>query len=179
MSTLYDRIRQCRIEKGYTQEQLASMLGYTDRSSIAKIEKGLIDLSQSKITAFANALGVSTLYLMSGQGEKSEIFRKAVRAEIENCNALDDAIEAGLNIDLLDKVAYNSGPLTLDDACDAADELGVYLGDLLGEIKDPVITSTSDEQVKKIIELFASLPAHKQQEAIRYIRYLADSPDTE
>ena len=45
--------------------------------------------------------------------------------------------------------------------------------------KDLSSSSSDDEQVKKIIELFASLPAQKQQEAIRYIRYLADSPDTE
>lgn len=37
---------------------------------------------------------------------------------------------------------------------------------------------TADEQVRTIIELLIALPDHKKQEAIRYIRYLADSPDT-
>ena len=41
----------------------------------------------------------------------------------------------------------------------------------------PAITF-DDKQVMTIIELLTALPDRKKQEAIRYIRYLADSPDT-
>lgn len=40
------------------------MAGYSDRSSIAKIEAGKVDLSQSKIAALASALNVSPGELM-------------------------------------------------------------------------------------------------------------------
>ena len=47
-----------------SQDELAEKTGYTSRSSIAKIEKGLVDLQQSKIISFANALGVTPSQLM-------------------------------------------------------------------------------------------------------------------
>lgn len=64
MDILYENIRRLRKEKGYSQEELAKKTGYTDRSSIAKIEAGEVDLSQSKIQAFADAFGVSPQNLM-------------------------------------------------------------------------------------------------------------------
>ena len=42
-------IRTLREKRGMTQSELAELLGYTDRSSIAKIETGKVDLSQSKL----------------------------------------------------------------------------------------------------------------------------------
>lgn len=49
-------IRKIRIEKGMTQKTLAELTGYTDRSSIAKIESGAVDLPLQKIEVFAAAL---------------------------------------------------------------------------------------------------------------------------
>lgn len=53
MLKLYENIKKLRIANNWTQEDLAHKLGYTDRSSIAKIEAGKVDLSQSKIIEFA------------------------------------------------------------------------------------------------------------------------------
>ena len=64
MLELYENIRKYRKRKKITQEKLATLTGYTDRSSIAKIEKGEVDLPQSKILLFANALGVDAGTLM-------------------------------------------------------------------------------------------------------------------
>ena len=47
-----------------SQEELAKRTGYTDRSSIAKIEKGMVDLSQSKIKQFADVFGITPSELM-------------------------------------------------------------------------------------------------------------------
>ena len=66
---MYDRIRNRRKELGMTQDELARLTGYNDRSSIAKIEAKKADLSQSKIIAFAEALKVTTSYLMDGDGK--------------------------------------------------------------------------------------------------------------
>ena len=46
-------IRSLREKHSMSQEQLAHLLGYKDRSSIAKIETGKVDLSQSKLTALS------------------------------------------------------------------------------------------------------------------------------
>ena len=61
--TLYDRIRARREELNMSQEELAKRLGYKSRSTIAKIESGENDITQSKIVAFAKALGIKTAYL--------------------------------------------------------------------------------------------------------------------
>ena len=61
---LYDRIRIQRTALGITQIELASRLGYSDRSTIAKIENGTNDIVQSKIAAFAKALETTQAYLM-------------------------------------------------------------------------------------------------------------------
>ena len=60
----HENIKALREQKGLSQEALAEKTGYKDRSSIAKIEAGLVDLSQSKIAAFAKALDVTPAYLM-------------------------------------------------------------------------------------------------------------------
>lgn len=59
MLQLYTNIRNRRKELGLTQTELAERLGYADKSMIAKIEAGNIDLAQSKIWAFADALQTS------------------------------------------------------------------------------------------------------------------------
>lgn len=64
MLTLYKNIKKLREELGMSQDELAEKTGYTSRSSIAKIEKGLVDLQQSKIISFAKALGVTPSQLM-------------------------------------------------------------------------------------------------------------------
>lgn len=51
-----------------TQSELAEKLGYADKSMIAKVEKGLVDLPQSKILAFAKALSISPGELMGLDG---------------------------------------------------------------------------------------------------------------
>lgn len=56
---VHERIRALRIARGLSQEELAARVGYSDRSSIAKVESGKVDLSQSKIKLFASALGVT------------------------------------------------------------------------------------------------------------------------
>lgn len=68
MLELYMNIKKFRKEKKMSQQKLAELTGYTDRSSIAKIEKGEVDIPQSKILMFAQALGVDAGTLMGADG---------------------------------------------------------------------------------------------------------------
>ena len=61
MIDLYRNIRKFRIEHKMSQDTLAKLTGYTSRSSIAKIEKGEVDLPLSKIEAFALQKQISEL----------------------------------------------------------------------------------------------------------------------
>lgn len=62
--TLGDRIRLRREKLRISQEELATRLGYKSRSTIAKIESGENDLTQSKIVAFAEALNTTARWLL-------------------------------------------------------------------------------------------------------------------
>jgi transcriptional regulator with XRE-family HTH domain len=68
-----EKIRQARIKANLTQDDLAKMVGYTSRSSINKIEKGLVDLPRSKLIKISNALGVTPSYLMGWEEEKPPV----------------------------------------------------------------------------------------------------------
>lgn len=68
MLDTYKNIKKLRLEKGWTQEELAIRMGYTDRSTIAKIESGKVDLARSKIIEFAKIFGVSASDLMGDDG---------------------------------------------------------------------------------------------------------------
>nr|DAX70589.1 MAG TPA: helix-turn-helix domain protein [Caudoviricetes sp.] len=65
--TLYDNIKTLRENLKMSQDELARKVGYKDRTSIAKIESGKIDLAQSKIFAFAEALNTTPEDLMGLQ----------------------------------------------------------------------------------------------------------------
>ena len=71
MLKLYENIKRRRLELGLTQTQIASKLGYADKSMIAKIEKGQIDLPQSKIMAFAQVLKMDPGLLMGWDDSSS------------------------------------------------------------------------------------------------------------
>lgn len=79
MLELYKNIKSYRRAAKMTQEELARRTGYTDRSSIARIEKGEIDLPQSKIKQFAEALGTTPSQLLGWDKEPEDLADITVR----------------------------------------------------------------------------------------------------
>ena len=59
-----NKIKEARQALGISQTELAERLGYKDRSTIAKIEAGVNDVSQKKLAAIAEALGVQPVDLL-------------------------------------------------------------------------------------------------------------------
>lgn len=58
------KIKKLRENMELSQSQLAEMVGYKDKTSIAKIEAGKVDLPQSKILAFSKALNITPADLL-------------------------------------------------------------------------------------------------------------------
>lgn len=85
MIDLYKNIRALREQRKMSQEELAKLTGYTSRSSIAKIEKGEVDLPLSKIELFADALGTSPGELM-GDTWESDVLDNARLDIIDHFN---------------------------------------------------------------------------------------------
>lgn len=64
-----ERIKLKRVEKGWSQRDLAAKMNYSNHSTIGKIETGKVDIPQSRIVQFAEVLGVSVAYLMGWDEE--------------------------------------------------------------------------------------------------------------
>lgn len=64
------RIKETRKELGITQDELAQRTGY-DRTSISKIENGLVDIPISGIEKIAKALDCSPAYLIGWTDERN------------------------------------------------------------------------------------------------------------
>jgi transcriptional regulator with XRE-family HTH domain len=62
--TIGERIKNIRIERGLTQEDLAKRMGYKTRSAICQVERNGDNITSDRIAAFAEALGVSIQTLM-------------------------------------------------------------------------------------------------------------------
>lgn len=73
---LSEKIRSRRKELKMSQEELASLVGYTDRSIISRIEKGLVDLTESKIMAIAKALEITPEVLVGWEDTMSVVEKK-------------------------------------------------------------------------------------------------------
>lgn len=58
------RVKEARTAAKMTQDELARKVGYTTRSSIAKIEKGETDISTKRISRIAKALNVKESWLL-------------------------------------------------------------------------------------------------------------------
>lgn len=78
-----ERIKQRRIELEWSQRDLAKKMGYTNNSTIVKIEQGKVDVYQNKIVQFSEVLGVSIAYLMGWEeDEETKDTKKSPSAEI-------------------------------------------------------------------------------------------------
>lgn len=79
---LYEKIKMLRKQKKISQEKLAKLTGYSDRSSITKIEQGKVDLPETKIKIFAQALGTTPAYLMGWTEEDTSKETNALRIPV-------------------------------------------------------------------------------------------------
>lgn len=96
MIPLYSNIKNLRVKNKISQEILAQMTGYTDRSSIAKIEQGLVDLPQSKIVEIAKALNVTPGELMGDVVDVAPQLRSDETQLLSLYNELDSEDKAEL-----------------------------------------------------------------------------------
>ena len=72
MADIGKRIKAKREALGMTQEELASKLGYKNKSTIAKIETGANDIVQSKVIEFADILETTVAHLMGWDDESTQ-----------------------------------------------------------------------------------------------------------
>lgn len=79
-----ERIREARKKKGLTQEELATLLGYRSKSSVAHIENGR-DIPRAMVLKLAEILETTPSYLM---GWEDEVKSAAPLSDTEGLDAL-------------------------------------------------------------------------------------------
>ncbi len=94
MNNVGKRIKQKREEYGWTQEELASKMGYKSKSTINKIEMGKNDVVQSNVVKFAKVLNTTPAFLMGWNAEDTNTpIEYKMTAEKEKDNeAMSDII---------------------------------------------------------------------------------------
>ena len=71
MKTVYERIREVRLERGMTLEELAHKVGYNSRGAMSKIERGERRITVDLLKRIAAALNVEPDYLVMGSDRES------------------------------------------------------------------------------------------------------------
>ena len=76
MKEIANRLRQARLNKGLTQQQLADKMGYRSRSAICQIESDKYEISLDTAKKLAKILDVDPAWLVFGDEDiKDEINR--------------------------------------------------------------------------------------------------------
>lgn len=96
-----EKIKQRRMELGWSMRELSNRMGYLNHSTLSRIENGKVDLPQSRVVQFAEVLGTTVSYLMDWekvQKNNSTITDAVVRMRsdedflsvVESLMSLDD-----------------------------------------------------------------------------------------
>lgn len=93
------RIKERRSELKISQRELASKLGYSDHTTVTRIEADKVDISQSRLKQFAEVLDVSVGYLMGWEESPEEagalaaatILDPRIKKLVSDYMALDEA----------------------------------------------------------------------------------------
>ena len=70
--TIGEKIKTRRKELKLSQRELAAKMGYSHHSTLARIEAGKVDVSQTRIVQFADVLDTSIAYLMDWEEDEKK-----------------------------------------------------------------------------------------------------------
>ena len=72
MDKLYENIKNRREELGMTQRDLAFKSGYSDHTTIAKMEKGQVDITMKRLYLIAKALQTTPVKLTGWEDDDAK-----------------------------------------------------------------------------------------------------------
>lgn len=103
---IYDRIRERRAQLKMSQDELAKKCGYSDKSSISKIEKGLSAIPEGRLFTISRALNTSVAYLV-GQTPNPDEQSNAIFAFDFNfvCRSADQSTLEGIDFSKIESRA--------------------------------------------------------------------------
>lgn len=85
------KVKTLRTARGMSQDELAQRLGYTNRSSINKIELGKNDLPRNKVAQLAAILGVEPIEFFKDDEIVPDVVQDDIIVEIEKLSGSNRA----------------------------------------------------------------------------------------
>lgn len=189
MATIGKRIRERRTSLGLSVDDLAAKLG-KNRATVYRYESDEIEnFPISIIVPLANALQTTPGYLMGWESnpnidEYSALFRhnlSLVLGTLDGFTSDDD--DAMYDYQQLEALTEKSRPLSLAEACDAAEKVGESVSYLLQDdicnsdagIEKAPIPVAKDGRVSEFVNLFSQLTDEQQKMIVAQIKgILAD-----
>lgn len=174
MNSFAEMLTYLRKREGMSQQELADKIGMS-RSVIGMYESGQRQASIEVLEAIADTFNVNIDFLIGhvDSGSYSRTFRENLEHIISQYNHAD--IEAaGIDKQEVDLVISGAIPLSLDYACELADQLGETLDNMLGIDMSATDTGDGQDVDGEIISLLSRLSSDKVQEALNYLRYLVE-----
>lgn len=153
--TTGEKIKDLRIARSMSAEKLGNKIGVA-KSTITRYENNdTKKIPVENLCRIATVLGVSADYFFetSDIGAYSKAFKKEAAETIVNADPAD-LEAANVNIGLLDEL-YGNKDITLESACEIADQLGLSL-DLLFRNEKPASTEgdgLDQELLKRLVQL--------------------------
>lgn len=173
MSTIGENIRQARIQRGMTQEELAELLD-TTKSAISRYELGKREPRAEQLVAIANALGVSVAYLQGYETINTQEILDAMRrgdySTAERLIGLPPGSIQPLPNEELEKInveleqQQQTTNLVLN-------KLRIYL-----KTKYQIMTEQDYANIRDLINNFSQLTTEGQKKAIERVEELAQIP---
>ena len=142
--TVADRIRQRREQLNMSQEELALKIGNKDKSTISKIEKSGDNISMKNIKRIADALGVSSQFLLGWEEMSKDIKMEILHNEFEYAQAKCDKNKE-LMEELEEKMEYLAEKYRK--------KYDIYLATKY-DTAPMLIENTNDSVTKKALELY-------------------------
>lgn len=167
---MHEKIKFLRQQKGLTLEQVGEYVG-VGKSTVRKWENGMIEnMRRDKIAKLAAVLGTTPDYLMGWKIEQddwSSAFCSALELELSSI-AWEDAYDSGIDLDRLHSIAAGEIPISLEEACTIADELGTSLDCMVG-------LRELDDKAMEFISLFRKLDSTQQNMLIAQMKGLLEN----
>lgn len=142
-----ERIKNRRIELNITQDELARRLGYSDKSSISRMENSS-KLTLNKVQLLADALNVSPSYLMGWEDEINVDMDMNNNSGTISSNIAPDSSESNNTYTTNN---YYSSPCSQKEATTNKDVKATVTSKELFYEMLMVLKDMSDEQLKDMI----------------------------
>lgn len=109
------KIKAIREELRLSQRELATRMGYSNHSTIARIEAGKVDLPQSRVAQFAEALGTTPGHLMGWDTPEPAKEQGALAAQVLKDPDLLSMVQKYMSLSEVDQYAVRLMVTSLAD----------------------------------------------------------------